>query len=153
MATILIVDDDAELRLVISKQIRRSGLDCLEAANGKEAIDLIALHSPDLIMLDVIMPELDGFGVVKALQEDEVSSKLPLIIYSCKDLCQRERELLVLGVTRYLKKGDASGDDLNNTIDELLTAMSPLIETNYMQGKENKLDYRSENSNFKELVS
>jgi PAS domain S-box-containing protein len=122
---ILIVDDDVELRRVLSAQIRARGLECLEASGGQEALEIVQQKTPDLIILDVIMPELDGFAVVNALRQQESTSKLPVIVYSCRELGDNERELLVLGVTRYLLKGEASQADLTDTVIELLQLICP----------------------------
>lgn len=76
---VLIVDDDCELRRVIAAQLTSLGLDCIEAIDGKEALQLIESEAPDLVLLDLIMPELDGFAVVNELRQSEQNSQIPFL--------------------------------------------------------------------------
>lgn len=115
---VLVVDDDKDTRTVLTTQLRAAGLNCIEAKDGLEAIYLARTESPDIIVLDVQMPHVDGFQVVEVLKKEEASTT-PLVIYSGRDLTADEREALTLGVTRHLTKGQDQWE-LSATIDELL---------------------------------
>lgn len=134
---VLIVDDDSELRKVIAAQLTSRGLDCIEATDGKEGLQLIESEAPDLVLLDIIMPELDGFAVVNELRQSKQSSQIPLIIYSCKDLDPTEKDALRLGLTRYLVKGEASYKDLVATVEELISHTSSRIKAEAEANKAN----------------
>lgn len=108
---ILVVDDDRDTRKVLKAQLKGMGLRCIEARDGAEAIELARKYCPDLIVLDVIMPNEDGFKVVEVLSK-EATAATPLIIYSGKDLSPAERKSLTLGSTRYLTKGTHGEFDL-----------------------------------------
>lgn len=117
---ILIIDDDTELRRVLSAQLSSMGVTCLQARDGPEALSIVRKEVPDLIILDVLMPELDGFALVQLLKQENKIKSLPVIIYTCKDLSISEMKALSLGNTRYLLKGESTQDDLRRTINELL---------------------------------
>ncbi len=121
---VLIVDDDSELRKVLKAQIRGLGLECIEAEDGNVAIEKILSETPDLILLDVLMPNMNGFAVVEELKKKESTSHLPLIVYTCSELNENERGLLSLGFTKFLLKGNVTQSDLLSTIDELLLMIS-----------------------------
>ena len=76
---VLIVDDDAGLRLVCATVLNLEGYEVIEAANGQEALDLARTAAPDVMLLDISMPVLDGFGVAAALREDRRTRELPFV--------------------------------------------------------------------------
>ena len=82
MPTILIVDDDARCREPIAKMLRTDGYDVIRVANGKEAIDALEHQSVDLVLLDLLMPEMDGMTFLKTMRADERWSALPVIMVS-----------------------------------------------------------------------
>ena len=80
MALILITDDTAFARRMVKKAIKEDDHKIIEASNGQECLEMVATNSPDCILLDLLMPELDGFGVLKELQKK--GSKIPVIVLS-----------------------------------------------------------------------
>jgi two-component system, OmpR family, response regulator len=80
--TILIADDDPHIREVVSFALAKAGFKILEATNGKECLDSYTLHSPDLLILDILMPEMDGTEVCQKIRKH---SFLPVIFLSSKD--------------------------------------------------------------------
>jgi CheY-like chemotaxis protein len=97
------------------------GLDCAEASTGSEALTIAQAHPPELIMMEVMIPGIDGFGVVEALSKNESTRNLPLIIYTCSDLSRTDKEKLSLGATEYLLKGALTQKDLARVVNDLLT--------------------------------
>jgi signal transduction histidine kinase/CheY-like chemotaxis protein len=99
--TILVADDEEHIRNLLNQELVESGYKVLEASNGKEAIELVRKHHPDLLILDVMMPEMNGFDVAAVLKNDPQTMDTPILILSIvKD---RERGFR-LGVDRYLTK-------------------------------------------------
>ena len=97
MRRILIADDDAHIRDVVSFALRRAGFETLDAADGRAALDTFRDASPDLVVLDVLMPEVDGVDVCRAIRR---TSNVPILFLSSKD----EEGDRVAGL-------DAGGDD------------------------------------------
>ena len=78
-ARVLVVDDDAGIRLACTTTLELDGCEVIEAANGQEALELALEWAPDLVLLDISMPVLDGFGLAAALRENESTRRVPLI--------------------------------------------------------------------------
>jgi len=119
-ATILIVDDDVDLVKVLKKTIETEGLKTETAYGGKEAIEKIKISRPDLIILDVMMPDIDGFEVVNSLKESRWTRDIPIIILTAKDLSLEDKEALRTGVTKFLMKSYTSEKKLLGNITGLL---------------------------------
>ena len=102
---ILIAEDDENSRALLTRIITKK-FKCrvFEAKDGLEALSLVHSVSPDLLILDVMMPILDGTAVLKAIRSDPVHSALPVIISSALDEKQTVMDLLNLGVSDYLLK-------------------------------------------------
>ena len=80
-ATILVVDDDAPLREVVRYALAREAFKVVEAADGEEALAVFAAHTPDLVVLDISMPRLDGLAVCRQIRVD---SDVPILFLSCR---------------------------------------------------------------------
>lgn len=76
---VLVVDDDAAIRLVCTTTLSLDGCEVIEAANGQEALELALERAPDLVLLDISMPVLDGFGLAAALRENDRTKGVPLV--------------------------------------------------------------------------
>lgn len=99
--TVLIVDDEAGIRSLLRQEISEFGYQTKEAVNGKDALACIRQQKPDLILLDVMMPEMNGFDVAAILKNDPATQAIPIIVVSIVDDQKRLRQL---GVDRYLTK-------------------------------------------------
>jgi DNA-binding response OmpR family regulator len=82
--TVLIADDDADIRELVAYRMSRSGYTVLQAANGEEAFELATGERPDLAILDVMMPRLDGFEVVRRLRAQEETAGIPIILLTAR---------------------------------------------------------------------
>jgi signal transduction histidine kinase/CheY-like chemotaxis protein len=100
-ATILIVDDDDSIRSLLRQEFTDAGYLVEEATNGKEALTVIRNHQPDLIVLDVMMPEMNGFDVAAILKNDPQTMDIPIIVLS---IVQDKARGYRIGVDRYLTK-------------------------------------------------
>lgn len=114
---VLVIEDDDETRAVITAQLKRLNAICLEASDGKSAIEIARRNHPDVIVLDVNLPQMDGFEVVRELRGTPPPA---LLIYSGIDLDKEERERLKLGMTKHLTKGRVSPKQFVSTVEELL---------------------------------
>jgi two-component system, chemotaxis family, chemotaxis protein CheY len=104
---ILIVDDSKTMRQVIKKALVLSGFkigECLEAGNGREALIVLSSTWVDLILSDIHMPEMDGFGFLKALRENENWKDLPVVMITTEANEQRLQEAMALGARGYIRK-------------------------------------------------
>ena len=110
MAKILIVDDDPDMRLAIGSVLRSRSYDVVEAGDGEEALRKLKEEKPDLMLLDLLMPKMDGFAVVKELKNtQEDYSNIPILIISSirEEASHRRYELEVgheLDVDEYIEK-------------------------------------------------
>lgn len=117
---ILMVDDDPGLRKVVARIVQHSGHHVETADNGEEAVEkILALH-PDLIILDVLMPVLSGFGVVQALRRQPATREIPLLVLTTKDLSEAEKDALRLGPTKFVTKSLVTVESLTAAMNELL---------------------------------
>jgi two-component system alkaline phosphatase synthesis response regulator PhoP len=80
--SVLVVDDDPNIRKMIVAALRRDGYQFLEAPNGREALDLMRERRPDVVVLDLMMPVLSGWDVLRERQGDAVLSRIPVIVVS-----------------------------------------------------------------------
>lgn len=82
MAKILIVDDEASIRSMMAMVLRPKGHTVIEADNGVSALDLIKIHSPQLIICDVMMANMNGFILRELLLQDQLTARIPMILMS-----------------------------------------------------------------------
>ncbi len=119
---VLVADDDPSTRALVKLELSRFGIECVEATDGMETIRLARDTSPDLIVLDIGMPRLDGFGVVEVLRKER-ARMTPLIVYSGRDTTRSDRQSLSLGLTRHLTKGRVSEGEFIETVLALLDGL------------------------------
>jgi CheY-like chemotaxis protein len=120
MASVLIIEDDADSRDALAIFLRRKGHHVESAANGTEGVAAVALHAPDVIVLDMFMPGVDGLMVLKSLRSYMGQRSLPVVVMTALPegrLAARAREV---GVSAILAKGTASLDDVHRAIEESL---------------------------------
>jgi len=101
---ILVVDDDHYTRDVTVRLLRLKGYETLEAEDGPQCLDMVQREPIDLILLDVMMPGMDGFQVCAALRELERGKALPVILLTARDDLEARREGMHQGVSEYLVK-------------------------------------------------
>jgi len=119
-AKVLIVEDDQSTRQVLKHQLTEMGIKTFEASSGLKALNMVQEEKPDLIILDLGLPGMDGFEVVKHLQEDSGAST-SLLVYTSRDLSHEDMEKLRLGLTKHLIKSKTSQEEFLSTVKELLT--------------------------------
>ncbi len=117
---ILVVDDDPDTRDMLRRSLERDGWTVQVAANGHEALQHVAAHPPALILLDLVMPGMDGFGFVAELSANDAWQNIPIVVFTAKDMTEAEREALNGGVLRVLQKGSVSRDALLEQVREMM---------------------------------
>ena len=119
--SVAIVDDTPDARRLIRRILQSQGdFTLFEAANGREAIELAIRELPDLIILDLMMPEMDGFAVLDALKNDARTASIPVIVVTAKELTAEEKDRLHGRIHTLMQKGEFLNDDLLDEVTALL---------------------------------
>ncbi len=103
-ATLLVADDEDNILISLEFLFKRAGYTVLVARNGREALEQAREHAPDLIMLDVMMPELDGFSVCQALRAEPRFAQTPIVMLTAKGRDADRVKGKALGATDYVIK-------------------------------------------------
>ena len=119
-ATVLVIEDDAALAQVLAAMFERHGVRALTAGTGQEAVQRGETDPPDLVVLDLGLPDIDGFTVVEELRKNPRVSHAPLVVYSGTDLAEGDRRRLRLGETRFLAKGRVTPEEFERQVLGLL---------------------------------
>ena len=109
---VLVVEDDGLSRANMRRILESEGWQVAEAENGRAALDRIARKKPDLVLLDLMMPEMDGFELIVELNRQERSKDIPIIVVTARDLTTEDRQRLSGVVQAFLQKGRFSRNDL-----------------------------------------
>ena len=104
-AKVLVVDDDPKSRDVLRRTLTKEGWTVAEAANGREALDQLERGRPALVLLDLMMPEMDGFEVLERMRREEAWRDIPVIVVTAKDLTREDVDRLNGHVAKVLQKG------------------------------------------------
>jgi chemosensory pili system protein ChpA (sensor histidine kinase/response regulator) len=116
----MVVDDSVTVRKVTSRLMERQGWKVMTAKDGVDALEQLQDSDPDIMLLDIEMPKLDGFGVLRALRQDERLKDLPVIMITSRTGEKHKQEALALGVDQFIGKPYLEAN-LVSTIDEILT--------------------------------
>ena len=103
-ARILVVDDEADINTILSVTLRRAGYEVISAADGLEAIEIIHLHAPDLILLDVMMPRADGLEALRRIREHAPTAHTPVIMLTTKGALADKMKGFERGADDYVAK-------------------------------------------------
>ena len=117
--SVLIVDDEPTARTMLRLILVRAGFEVLEAQDGTEALDMVRRQLPDVMLLDIMMPGIDGFEVCRILRAENETTDLPIIMLSASADAQSVNRGLALGATKYLTK-PVRPDDLTRHVREVL---------------------------------
>ncbi len=109
---ILVVDDERANREWLTEILEPAGFGVISAVGGREAIELARTRNPDLVLLDLMMPDVSGFDVVEALRSDKTTSKTPIMVLTAKDLTDADKQQLNGRVSSILQRGSTGAADL-----------------------------------------
>ena len=116
---ILIVDDEPNVRLLVSNMLGNKYI-VLEAKDGEEAVDIARSHKPDLILMDIMMPKLDGYAACHAIKVDPITKTIPVVMLTAIGHELNKALAKEMGADGYITK-PFSVQDLLDTIDRCLT--------------------------------
>lgn len=118
---ILIVDDTPDARRLVRRILQSQGdYNLLEAGDGQEALRLARQELPDLVILDLMMPEIDGFAVLDSLKTDPTTETIPVIVVTAKELTRYEKERLQGRIHSLMQKGEFMSDELLDEVRSLV---------------------------------
>jgi threonine synthase len=118
---IVIVEDTAEARRLIRRILQSQGsFTILEAGNGREGLALIERELPDLVILDLMMPEMDGFTVIEELRSKQETATIPVIVATAKELTPDEKDRLNGQIQSLMQKGDFLNDEFLEEVKSLI---------------------------------
>jgi CheY-like chemotaxis protein len=104
IAQIMVVDDDLDTVTILTRYLQREGFATIEALSGPQCLKLLAEHHVDVILLDLMMPEMDGFEVVRALKNNPATAEIPIIMVTARDDIESRAEGMRVGVSDFLAK-------------------------------------------------
>jgi threonine synthase len=120
--SIAIVDDNVDATRLIRRILQAKGeYQIYEATDGRAGLDLIRSQHPDLVVLDLMMPAMDGFAMLDAMRADSSTQDIPVIVVTAKELTPAERERLNGQIESLLQKGSFMDDEL---LDDILSALT-----------------------------
>lgn len=119
MPTILCVDDEPTQLTLLEFAFRRAKMTVLKASNGKEAVEQAQNHHPDLILMDLMMPVMDGASATAAIKADPATADIPIVLFTAYETGEMAERALAAGATSLIKK-TTSPRDLVETIKTML---------------------------------
>ena len=117
---ILLAEDDRFLRKAAETALKRRGFTVIPAVDGEEALRLARAEAPDLVLLDMIMPKMQGFEVLRSLKGDPATAAIPVLILSNLGQDSDVQQALAAGAAGYFVKANLSLQDLVKRVDELV---------------------------------
>ena len=121
MARVLVIDDEPDVRWLLRLSLERVGHEVLLAEDGLRGVAMAQRQRPDAIVLDLMMPVMDGYGVLDALAKDGRTSSLPVLVLTAKAIPEEEERVTKAGARRFLTK-PFDPNDLAGELDRLLAA-------------------------------
>jgi len=121
MSKILIIEDDSFLQSLEVNKLTKSGYSVITASNGTEGMKKIEDPGVDLILLDLILPDIDGFEILEKIRKNEATKKTPVIVFSNLSDEKDVTKASSLGVTQFMVKS-------NFTLDELVTEIKKVLK-------------------------
>jgi chemosensory pili system protein ChpA (sensor histidine kinase/response regulator) len=120
--TIMVVDDSITIRKVTERMLLRYGIEVILAKDGVDATNQLQDHIPDLMLLDIEMPRMDGFEVATYVRNEERLKDIPIIMITSRTGSKHKEKAMKIGVNRYLGKPFQEDDLVSNINDILNTA-------------------------------
>jgi len=117
---ILFIEDESALQMTFGNMLTKQGHEMIKAMDGKTGLELAKEKHPDLILLDLILPKMDGFGVLKGLKENEETKEIPVIILTNLENTGDVQRALELGAMTYLTKANYTLVEILKKIEKIL---------------------------------
>jgi CheY-like chemotaxis protein len=132
---VLVVEDDAHTRGWLSRILRENGWEVAEAENGRVALERLTVVHPDLVLLDLMMPEMNGFEFVEAIRGRKETHHLPVIVLTAADLDEEGHRRLNGGIERILRKRPGGREEVLVTLREVIADCLQLGRANNRERK------------------
>jgi CheY-like chemotaxis protein len=116
----LVVEDDVDSRAVLTRHLEREGWQVRGAEHGREGLERMAEELPDLVLVDLMMPVMDGFDFIQAVRDEPDWRKVPIVVVTAKELTPEERRFLEGSTQRLVSKGAVSLDSVLDEISDLV---------------------------------
>ncbi len=126
---VLVVEDSPETREVLRRTLEKVGWTVIEAENGQVALEKLRESIPAILLLDLMMPEVDGFEVVLQMRQNPAWRHVPVIVLTAKELTAHDREMLNGSVLRVLQKGQVSLQEVLEELRDLMLEVAPPYDT------------------------
>ncbi len=117
---ILFIEDESALQKTFGDILKQEGYEMLSALDGQRGLELAKKEKPDLILLDLVLPKMHGFEVLKSLKEDETTENIPIIVLTNLEAMGDVEKALELGATTYLVKASYSLEEVVQKIKKAL---------------------------------
>jgi DNA-binding response OmpR family regulator len=149
---LLIVEDDPDILKLLQTTLTFRGYRVVTARNGREGLDIVRADRPAIVIADIMMPKLDGFGLVHRLRLDPQTCDIPVVFITATYVAPEDKEFaLNIGATRFLQK-PVDLDAFLKTIEELLhstlpLAIEPMHELNFYEGYRQRLEIKLDQKN------
>lgn len=119
-ATILVVDDESQNVSLMVEVLEYAGYSTLAAASGQEALEILARQRPDAMLLDLLMPGMDGFEVIRRMRANAATAGIPVMVVTASYLDERAREFLKQNTQSLFQKGSFWIEDLLREVERVL---------------------------------
>jgi CheY-like chemotaxis protein len=152
-AYLLVVEDDPDIRSLLNTALAFKGYRVATARNGRQAVEIIFKEHPALVIADIMMPELDGFGMAHHLRINPETCDIPVVFITATFVAAEDREFaLSLGAARFIKK-PIDLEKFLDTIEELLeesnvAGIQPIHEASFYKGYRQRLDTKLQQKNM-----
>lgn len=120
--SVLVVDDEEAIRSLVRQAFAGNGIQLSEAADGAQALEIVRSSRPDVVILDLLMPRMDGFEVLERIQDDEGTRFIPVIVLTGKELTDDERRFLRFRTFAVLEKARWSSSELRRLVSRALAS-------------------------------
>ncbi|MBZ0284589.1 MAG: response regulator [Anaerolineae bacterium] len=125
MCKIMVVDDEPQIREIVHRMLEKEGYEVTEAIDGKDALEKLPLVKPEVILLDLMMPRMDGFEFLAQMRQSDEWNKLPVIVITARDLSTEDRQKLNGHVLQILQKGAYRQEQLLAEVRRLVDTLAP----------------------------
>lgn len=120
MKKILFIEDESALQKTFGDLLKQEGFETISAFDGKTGLDLARLKKPDLILLDLILPKMDGFKVLEELKKDKKTKNIPVVVLTNLEGIEEVEKAIQLGATTYLVKAQYTLKEVISKVKEIL---------------------------------
>ena len=123
---ILLIEDDEQTRRLLASRLAAEGWRIVEAENGREGLKRLAQRRPSLILLDLMMPEMDGFEFIEALRSNVAFENIPVVVITATELGEADRQRLNDGIMEFVSKAGCTPDELLTRVRDFLMHKLPI---------------------------